>query len=96
MEPIRYSRYVKDCCCILTEAAEFPTDSSVVHLTHLHGLARKVAHTFTLDDYHVTTDFTAALTGACVKALETELQQLKSSLPEGYHHIGRQDQARGS
>ena len=94
LEPIRYSKYVNECCCILTEAAEVPTDMSVVNLTRLHGLAQKIAHTFILDDSHETTNFTAAPTVACVKALEVDLLQLKGSLPEGSHHNGRQYHAR--
>lgn len=96
VEPIRYSKYVDECCCSLIEAAEFPTDISIVHLTRLHGVAQKIAHTFTLDSYDMTTDFTAAPTGACVKVLEADLVRLKTSLPDGSHHDGRPYQIQSS
>ena len=96
IEPIRYSRYVDECCYILIEAAEFPTDTSVCHLTRLHGLAYRIAHTFTRDDYHMTPDFTSAPTGACVKAFEADLLQLKSSFPEEVHNNGRQARVVGA
>ena len=96
IEPIRYSKYVDECCRILIEAAKFPTDISVVHLTRLHGLAQKIARTFTIDDYYMTTNFTAAPIGACVKALEADLLRLRNSLPEGFHYDGRQYQARNT
>ena len=96
IEPIRYSRYVDECCCILTEAAEFPTDTSVGHLTRIHGQAYNIAQTFTRDGYHMTPALASAPTGACVKALEADLLRLKSSFPEGAHHNGMQDRAVGA
>ena len=96
IEPIRYSRYVDDCCSILLEAAEFPTDVSAVQLARIHGLAYKIARTFSHEKDHNIADFTAGPIGAGVRASEADLLQLKSSFPKGFHHNGRQTQARSS
>lgn len=63
-------------------------DISVVYLTRLHGIAQKIAHTFTFDDYHMTNDFAAAPMSACVKALEADCLRLKTNLPAEYHQNG--------
>lgn len=89
IEPIRYSRYIDECCSILVETAEFPTDISVGHLTRLHGLAQKIAHTFTVDELRMPLELTAAPAGACVKALEADLLRLQDSFSDRFHHDGK-------
>ncbi len=74
--PIRYSKYVDECCRAISEAAEYPTDIYVVHLTRLHGVAFKIMNTFTFDECHITPTFTSAPIGACVNSFESELEQL--------------------
>lgn len=95
IEPLRYSRYADECCRILSEAAEYQTDTAVVHLTRLHGLADWIARAFPQNDHHMTPDFTSSPTFACVKTLEADLLRMESSFPEGTPHNGRQDWAMG-
>jgi len=89
IDPIRYSTYVDECCRAISEAAEYPTDIYVVHLTHLHGLADRITRTLISDEWHMTPAFTSAPIGACVKSFESELRQVRSSLPEGAHQNGK-------
>ena len=90
IDPIRYSKYVDDCCRVISEAAEYPTDIYVVHLTRLHGLANRITGTLFHDDCNVTTGFASAPIVACVKSLESELLQLRNSLPGGAHQNSKQ------
>lgn len=85
MEPIRYSRYVNECCRIISEAVKYPTDVYVVHLARLHGLADKITCTLSHDDCHMIPALTSAPISACVKMLESELLQIKSLFPEEAH-----------
>ena len=90
MEPIRYSKYIDDSCCILSEAAESTSDVVTVHLTRLHGLAQKITQTFSPDGHLMNLNFAAAPAGAFVKALQMDLLQLHESLPASFRHSSRQ------
>ena len=87
MEPIRHSRYVDDCCCLLTKTAQSPTDLTLCHLVRLHGLAQKVVRTFVRDDGY-TTGLSTASTIACVKALEMDLFQMGETIASISHEQG--------
>nr|KAK5451282.1 hypothetical protein LTR18_001301 [Exophiala xenobiotica] len=81
--PIQHSRYVEECCQAISAAAEYPTDNYVVHLTRLHGMADSISRSLSQDVRHGIPASGPAPLGACVKLLESELQQLRSSLVEG-------------
>ena len=84
-DPIRYSKYVDDCCRVISEEAEYPTDIYAVHLTRLHGLANRISGTLLHDDWDMTSSFTSAPIGACVQSLKSELLQLGNKLLVGAH-----------
>ncbi|EXJ68069.1 uncharacterized protein A1O5_08684 [Cladophialophora psammophila CBS 110553] len=81
--PVQYSRYVDECCRVVSEAAEYPTDLSVVHLARLHGLADRISRSLTPENWHTIPACTSFPLGAGVKLLESELLQLRASLSEG-------------
>ena len=80
MEHIRCSRYVDECCQIISEAAEYPTDVYAVHIARFHGLADMIMSSLHYEDDHATPALNSAPIGACVKSLESELLQLKGTL----------------
>ncbi|KAI1620278.1 hypothetical protein EDD37DRAFT_697816 [Exophiala viscosa] len=82
MYPLQHSPYVDECCQAISTAAEYLTDSDVVHLTRLHCMADKISRSLTPDLWHTTSVFSSAPLDACVKSLQWELLQLRSSLPE--------------
>ncbi len=91
--PIRHSKYVDECCQAISAAAEYPTDTYVVHLTRLHGMADRISRSLTQDVWHGTPASGSAPLGACVKSLESELLQMRSSLLEGGRQNGKLDQS---
>jgi hypothetical protein len=91
--PIQHSRYVEECCQAISAAAEHPTDNYVVHLTRLHGLADRISRSLNQDSGHGTPASGPAPLGACVKLLESELQQLRSLLLEGERQNGKPGQS---
>lgn len=82
VEPVRYSKYADECCHAISQAAEYPTDTYVVHLARLHAMADRISCTLTHKDWQVTPNFTSVPIGACVESLEVELVQLRNSFPE--------------
>ena len=89
IEPVRYSRYVDECCQVISQAAQYPTDAFVVHLTRLHGVADKTVRTLCPGEWHMSAGFASAPIGACVKILESELLQLKATIPDGNNQNSR-------
>jgi hypothetical protein len=81
--PVQYSKYVDECCRAVSEAAEYPTDLSAVHLARIHGMADRISRSLTPENWHTIPAFTPFPLGACVKLLEPELLQLRTSLSEG-------------
>jgi hypothetical protein len=80
MDPVRYTRHAEECCNVIIEAAEYPSDVYLVQLVRLHRLADKIRRSLSCDDVGVSMTMAAPL-GALVKALESEVIQVKSSLP---------------
>ncbi|KIW54806.1 hypothetical protein, variant [Exophiala xenobiotica] len=81
-EPIRYSLYADECCQILEGQAEYPSDKHLVHLIRITHMGSKIARTFTQDEWDACSGLSAPV-GACVRALNAELQSLKATLPSG-------------
>ena len=79
LEPIRYSRYVDECCEALSEAAEYATDVYAVHLAHLQVQAGKIAQIFGQGDSRNGLAFNSTPIAACVKVMKSELQLLKDN-----------------
>lgn len=88
MYPIQYSKYVDECCQAIFSAAEYATDIDVVHLTRFHGIADRIARSLSPGTWHMTPALGSAPLGACVKSLESELQQQKTSWSAGNRQNG--------
>jgi hypothetical protein len=78
MEPLRFTKYSNECCQVLQETSEFPTDAFLVHLVRSMHLADKINRTFAIHDYDSSTALSAPL-GMSVKWHQAELQQLRAS-----------------
>lgn len=78
MEPLRFTKYTHDCCQILQEAQESPTDDFVVHLVRSMHLADKIDRTFSIQDYDSPAILSAPL-GMTLKWHQAELQRLRAS-----------------
>jgi hypothetical protein len=78
MEPLRFTKYTNDCCQILQEAQESPTDDFVVHLVRLMHLADKINRTFSVLDNDSSAILSAPL-GMSIKWHQAEIQRLRAS-----------------
>jgi hypothetical protein len=88
IEPIKYSKYVAECCQTVLEGMEYPNDASAVHLVRLHGVAARISRGLSPDEWDPSLGLNSAPIGACVRALESELVQLKESRTEGLNEYG--------
>jgi hypothetical protein len=87
MEGFRFTKYTNECCEVLKEASEFPTDAYLVQLIRVMHLGTKVRHTTTLDELG-SEDLSAPL-GLLVRGHQAELQQLKTSFSCEFPHSGQ-------
>lgn len=83
IEPIKQSKYVMECCQVLLEDMQYPSDIAAVHLVRLHGVAGRISQGLFTDGWNHPLGFNSAPIGACVKGLESDLMQLKISPAEG-------------
>lgn len=79
MQPLRFGKYTNECCKIIEETLEAPTDAYLVHLVRTMHLADRIVHTICFDDFHYPEQLSAPL-GLCIRGFEAELQNLKASL----------------
>ncbi|KAJ5971680.1 uncharacterized protein N7479_001598 [Penicillium vulpinum] len=84
---IRFTRYTDECCNVLEQVAEYPTDAYLVQLVRVMNLADRIHHTL----YHTDLDFSSISSvhppiGLSIRWLETELKQLKARMPSESPH----------
>lgn len=78
---IRFTRYTDECCNVLDQIAEYPTDASAVQLIRAMNVADKIHHTL----YH-TELFSSSVSsappplGLSIRWLEAEIKQLKAHI----------------
>ncbi|PTU21624.1 hypothetical protein P175DRAFT_0193252 [Aspergillus ochraceoroseus IBT 24754] len=77
MDPVRYTRYTEECCRVLEDTRDHPTDLYLVRLSRLHRIADRIKRTFCFDEYDASGPALTAPLGMCIKSFETELQQLR-------------------
>ena len=75
-EPIRYTKYAEECCQLLLEAAEYPTDVHLIQLVKLLYMGDKINRTLNPQDFDPSSNISMPV-GAAVKSLEAEVHQLK-------------------
>ncbi|KAJ5779776.1 hypothetical protein N7457_007496 [Penicillium paradoxum] len=76
---IRFTRYTDECCNMLDQVAEYPTDTFLVQLVRAMNLADRVHHTLYHTEFHSSSVPSAAL-GLSIRWLEAELKQLKDRM----------------
>jgi hypothetical protein len=79
IEPVKYTKYVDECCRVIEEANEYPGDVYLVQLVRIQCLADKIRRTLGQDEWDWSGGISTPI-GACVKSLEGELQSLRASL----------------
>ncbi|KAK9233890.1 hypothetical protein V1525DRAFT_414898 [Lipomyces kononenkoae] len=80
MDPMKYTDYTEECCRVLEDAGEHPTDLYLVRLVRLHRMAGRIRRMLTIDEYDSPGLILSAPIGMCIKSIEAELRQLKQSL----------------
>ncbi|KAI1831029.1 hypothetical protein DTO006G1_7904 [Penicillium roqueforti] len=84
---IRFTRYTDECCNVLDQVAEYPTDASLVQLVRAMKLADKIHHTLYYTDLHSSSGSSAPPPlGLSIRWLEAELKQLKARMPSQAPH----------
>ncbi|KAK9369480.1 hypothetical protein V1509DRAFT_619548 [Lipomyces kononenkoae] len=78
MDPMKYTDYTEECCRVLEDAGEYPTDLYLVRLVRLHRMGGRIRCMF--DEYDSPGLILSAPIGMCIKSIEAELRQLKQSL----------------
>ncbi|KAJ9297657.1 transcriptional regulator family: Fungal Specific TF [Paecilomyces variotii] len=81
IDSLRYTKYTEECCQLIAEAAEYPTDALLIQLMRVHRLADKIKLSLSLDELEVQLGVSAPI-GAYVRSLGSELVQLKHTFPQ--------------
>ncbi|GIJ91016.1 hypothetical protein Asppvi_009981 [Aspergillus pseudoviridinutans] len=79
MDPLRYTSYTEECCRVLEELQEYPTDMCLVQLSRLNRMAHKIVQILPFDSYNQPHICSSDSIQTCVKALGAELRHLKPS-----------------
>ncbi|KAJ5086911.1 hypothetical protein NUU61_008218 [Penicillium alfredii] len=77
-EPVRFTKYIDDCCQILQHASEYATDAYLVHLIRVVHLADRVYHMTSYQGSGSSVALTPPL-GLSMHWFQAELQRLKGS-----------------
>ncbi|KAL2428740.1 hypothetical protein ABEF95_006154 [Exophiala dermatitidis] len=92
IEHLHYSKYAEECCRVISETMEYPSDTYLVKLTELCHFGDRTSRTLKSDDWEWSSGIATPL-GACVRSLEAELHQLKASFMINTSQSGKiQDQ----
>ncbi|KAJ5156320.1 hypothetical protein N7492_009123 [Penicillium capsulatum] len=79
LEPLRFSKYTEECCQVLSETMEFPTDTFAVQLVRIAHLADKITQTVSLNALDSPAILSAPL-GMSIRFFQTQIQQLRTSV----------------
>lgn len=75
---MRYTKYTDECCRVIEDAQEYNTDQYLVRLVRLHRITDRIRRTVSLDESDPFGSLEALPLGVCIRAIEVELQQIKS------------------
>ena len=75
-ESLRYTKYAEECCQLIFQHAEYPTDVYLVQLVRLLYMADKIGRSLNPAEFDPSSNINAPV-GAAVKALEVEVRKLK-------------------
>ncbi|GFF25221.1 hypothetical protein IFM61606_09380, partial [Aspergillus udagawae] len=79
MDPLRYTSYTEECCRVLEELQEYPTDMYLVQLARLNCMAYRIVQTLPFDAYSPPHMASSDSIQTCVEALGTELKRMTPS-----------------
>ncbi|RHZ50363.1 hypothetical protein CDV55_100915 [Aspergillus turcosus] len=79
MDPLRYTGYTEECCRVLEELHEHPTDMYLVRLARLNRMAYRIVQTLPFDAYNPPQIALSDSVQSSVKHLEAELKHMKPS-----------------
>ncbi|KAF7116135.1 hypothetical protein CNMCM5793_004155 [Aspergillus hiratsukae] len=79
MDPLRYTSYTEECCHVLEELQEHPTDMYLVRLARLSCMAHRIVQKLPFDAYNPPQIAPSGPVETCVKHLEAELMHMKPS-----------------
>ncbi|KAK4941827.1 hypothetical protein LTR10_018303 [Elasticomyces elasticus] len=82
MDHVKYSRYADECCRVLEQTKEYPSDEHLVVMIRIMSLCNRIRSTFSPEESEPSSGMSAPV-GVCVKSFEAELEQLKTKLPTG-------------
>jgi hypothetical protein len=83
IDPLRYTDYTKECCRVIAEAGEYPTDRYLVSLVQMHSMTDRINRMLSCDESEPLGASLSAPLGMCIQLLEKELEAIKSTiLPE--------------
>lgn len=80
MDPMRFTAYTEECCRVLEDTAQHPSDKYLVKLVQMHQMTDRINHVLTFDQHHPTEPIFSAPVGMCIKALEADLRRIKDSI----------------
>ncbi|KAJ5522464.1 hypothetical protein N7527_006579 [Penicillium freii] len=84
---IRSTRYTDECCNVLDQIAEYPTDASMVQLVRAMNVADKIHHTlYHTELYPSSVSSTSPPLGLSIRWLEAEIKQLKAHISSESPH----------
>jgi hypothetical protein len=81
INPLRFTDYTKECCRIIAEAGEYPTDQYLVRLVRMHSLTDRIDHMLSYHESDPLGTSLSAPLGMCIRLIENELQTMKASIP---------------
>ncbi|KAJ5941906.1 hypothetical protein N7516_002074 [Penicillium verrucosum] len=84
---IRFTKYTDECCNVLDQIAEYPTDASMVQLVRAMNVADRIHHTlYQTELYSSSVSSAPPSLGLSIRWLEAELKQLKAHMPSESPH----------
>lgn len=82
MDPFEYNNYVDECCRILEDAREYPSDAVLVYMCRLQRVVDSVVRALPRPETPAKPGAPKVPVYMALKALQTELYAFKDSLPE--------------
>lgn len=79
MDPLRYTSYTEECCRVLEELQEHPTDMYLVRLARLNRMAHRIVQILPFDAHNPPQIAPSELVQTCVKYFEAEFKHMKPS-----------------
>ena len=79
MDPMSYTQRTEECCRLLNERSELPSDAYLVHMVQLHHIASRIGQTLLLDEAEVPSGATLRPIQMCVKSFQKDLEELRMS-----------------